>query len=157
MSDSPPDLDVVLLAEGDAERLDRVRDDVFDHGVDPERTRAFLADPANFLVVALDGDTVVGMATGFSYLHPDKPRQLFVNEVAVSEAYRRRGLGRRMMATLLAEAKRRGCAEAWVATDASNAAGRALFGRSAGGIEESERAVVFTYRFGKAPGGRNGT
>ncbi len=137
--------EVVVVREGQTSRLDRVRDDVFDHPIDPKRTSAFLADPSNYLVVALDGEVVVGMASGFSYLHPDKPRQLFVNEVAVSEPYRRRGLGRRMVERLLEEARRRGCAEAWVATHASNTAGRALFGPSAGGQEDPDRAVVFTW------------
>lgn len=76
------------------------------------------------------------MATGISCVHPDKPRQLFVNEVGVAGPYRRAGVGRRLVEALLAHGERLGCVEAWVATETSNAPARALY-RATGGQEDA--------------------
>ncbi len=65
---------------------------------------------------------VVGMASGLHYVHPDKAPQMFVNEVAVAPAFQRRGLGRRLVGALLEHGRGLGCGEAWVLTEASNAA-----------------------------------
>ena len=40
---------------------------------------AFLAEGHSLITVALDQGTVVGMASAFTYRHPDKPLQLFIN------------------------------------------------------------------------------
>jgi len=133
----------VVTAEN-AHLLDRVAPGVFDHEVRPELLSEFLANPMNHIVVAVSGGTVVGMATGISYVHPDKPLQLFVNEVGVADAYRRQGIGRGLVDLLLARGERIGCTEAWVATEVSNAAARALY-TSTGGVEDEELAVVYTY------------
>jgi len=133
----------VVTAEN-AHLLDRVAPGVLDHEVRPELLSEFLANPMNHIVVAVSGGTVVGMATGISYVHPDKPLQLFVNEVGVADAYRRQGIGRGLVDLLLARGERIGCTEAWVATEVSNAAARALY-TSTGGVEDEERAVVYTY------------
>ncbi len=84
------------------------------------------------------------MATGISCVHPDKPRQLFVNEVGVAGPYRRAGVGRRLVEALLAHGERLGCVEAGVATETSNAPARALY-RATGGQEDAELAVVYVY------------
>ena len=106
--------------------------------------REFLNDGHSAIAVALHEGVVVGMASSFAYVHPDKPRQLFVNEVGVAPAYRRRGLGRRMVALLLERGRATGCAEAWVATEEENAPARALFS-GLEGREDPARAVVYTY------------
>ncbi len=98
----------------------------------------------NHLVVAVAGGEVVGMASAISYVHPDKPLQLFINEVGVAEAHRQRGIGTRLVEFMLVHASSIGCEEAWVATEVSNTAARALY-RATGGREDDERAVVYTY------------
>src|SRR5690606_39969414 len=89
--------------------LDRVAPGVFDHEVRPELLSEFLANPMNHIVVAVSGGTVVGMATGISYVHPDKPLQLLVNEGGAADAYRRQGTRRRRGDRLLAPRARTGC------------------------------------------------
>lgn len=133
-----------LLGPGDEDVLARVAPGVFDHAVDPAQARAFLRAPGHLIAVALDRGTVVAMATGTVLLHPDKPPQLFVNEVGTGTAYRRRGLARRLLPLLLARGRELGCTTAWVATESGNGAARALY-RAAGGAEDAEQAVVFTF------------
>lgn len=124
--------------------LERVDDDVFDHPVQPALLAAFLANPANHLVVALCDGEVVGMASGISYVHPDKPLQLFINEVGVSGRFHRQGIGARLVQELLDLGRELGCIEAWVATEVDNTPARRLYA-SLGGREDAEQAVVYLF------------
>ena len=147
-----PGVTLYLVTAATAHMLENVDEDVFDDPIQPESLRRFLANPMNHLVVAMveeapdstsDG-TVIGMASAIGYVHPDKPLQLFINEVGVAERYRRHGIGTRLIEFLLEHARNLGCTEAWVATEVGNSAARALF-RATGGREDDERAVVYTY------------
>lgn len=144
---NPSAISIHVVSHETASLLDRVDGDVFDHDVQPELLRAFLANPSNVLVVAVVEGEVVGMATGMAYVHPDKPLSLFINEVGVSRRHQRRGIGRRLMSAILGWGRQRGCTEAWVATEVGNVAARALY-RSGGGVEDEERAVVYVYPLG---------
>lgn len=137
-------IDIRLLSRDDLAVLDDVDPDVFDHPVQPAHAARFLASPDNLLVVAIDNRQVVGMASGTIYSHPDKPLQLFVNEVGVADRCQGQGIGRRLMGFLLAQARSLGCAEAWVGTEEDNTRARALY-RAVGGREEPERAVIYTW------------
>ena len=124
--------------------LDKLAPDVFDKPIDLRLWAEFLADPRHHLAVATDGDLIVGMASGVHYVHPDKRPQMFINEVSVSSAYRRRGLGRRLIQALKDEAARLHCTEAWVLADANNESARALY-REAGGEEAKQPSIMYTF------------
>ncbi len=140
--------EVRMLGPGDEAALARVADDVFDNPVDPALAREFLADPRHHIAVAADDGRVVGFASGVHYVHPDKPAELWVNEVAVAPSHQRPGLGRAAMTTLLAHGRSLGCVTAWVLTDRDNKAARALYARLGGGegdegLGECLRGFVF--------------
>jgi ribosomal protein S18 acetylase RimI-like enzyme len=131
------------LGPADAALLVADAGQVFDNPVDPEAARRFLAMPGHLIVAALAGGGLVGFASGAVLLHPDKPAALSLNEVGVAEGFRRRGIARRLVAAILEAARREGCGAAWVATEADNAAARALY-RSAAG-RETEGVVVYDW------------
>jgi ribosomal protein S18 acetylase RimI-like enzyme len=151
MGDVPgsPSVEIRLLGPADGAVLDRVDEDVFDYAVDPRWRDPFMADPRHHLAVALSDGLVVGMASGVHYVHPDKPPELWVNEVAVSPAFQRRGLATALLETLFAHARTLGCAEAWVLTDRSNGVAQALYART-GGTEVTDGPVMFTFQLGDA-------
>lgn len=152
---SAPAVSIHLVDQANASLLDSVDDDVFDNRVQPDLLRAFLANPANLLVVAVAEGRVVGMASGISYVHPDKPLALFINEVGVASSFHRRGLGRRLVSRIIDRGKELGCTEAWVATELSNQPARALY-EALGGVPDQEHAVVYVYPLGaKAGPGRD--
>lgn len=140
-----PGVVIRVLGPDDVAILDRVADDVFDYAVDPHWTAEFLADPRHHLVVALDARVVVGMASAVHYVHPDKPPELWVNEVGVAPTHHRQGIGRRMLEALFAHGRQLGCHQAWVATEPSNTAARALYA-AVDGTEEP--TVIFTFDLG---------
>src|SRR5262249_38064364 len=112
--------------------LEHVAAEVFDHPIDPVWSAELLADPRHHIAVAIEDGVVIGMATGVHYLHPDKPPELFVNEVGVAPTYQRRGIGRQLLGALLQRARELGCAEAWLGTEEANTAARRLYASSGG-------------------------
>lgn len=143
-----------LLGPNDASVLSNVADDVFDNPVCPDLAAQFLNERHNLLAVALADTRVVGMASAFIYLHPDKLPQLFVNEVGVAAQYQRQGIAKRLLCLVLEGGRRAGCTEAWVATEEDNVAARGLY-IAASGVEEPDRAVVYTYRLSTSVGERD--
>jgi GNAT superfamily N-acetyltransferase len=135
-------LEIRLLRAGDEQVLDNVADGVFDGPVDPALRSEFLRDPRHHLSVGVEDGVVVGFASAVHYVHPDKPPQLWINEVAVSPAHWRRGIAKAVVTALLSLGRELGCTEAWVLTDEANAAARALY-QSAGGAETAHLMVSF--------------
>lgn len=119
--------DIRLLTQSNAALLNDVAPDVFDNAIDPASLAAFLADPRHVMFVAVHDGVVVGMASAFEYFHPDKQPQMFVNEVGVSPAHQRRGIGRKLVQALLDTARARGCVFAWLGTSSDNTAAQACF------------------------------
>lgn len=133
-------MEIWLLRAGEEAILSHVAPDVFDNPVRAELAREFLDDPRHHIVVAIDEDVVVGFASAVHYVHPDKPTELWINEVGVAVTYRGRGIARQILETLLAHGRALGCHVAWVLTDIGNEAARALYA-SAGGTELSRDTV----------------
>jgi ribosomal protein S18 acetylase RimI-like enzyme len=134
----------MLLSTGDEGILGSVAEEVFDHPVRMDLAAEFLSDPRHHIAVALDGGVVVGMASAVHYIHPDKPAQLFIDEVGVTPSYQRQGIASELIARLLAHGRALGCTEAWVAADEDNGPARALYAH-VGGQEEPVRAVIYTF------------
>ena len=147
--------DILLLGPDDAPLLTDVADDVFDHALDPIWTAEFLRDPRHHMVVARDGSLVVGFASGVHYVHPDKPPELWINEVGVAGTHRRRGLGRALVEALTAHGRALGCVSAWVLTEQDNAPALALY-RSAGGHRTTPDPVLFEMDRKEEGGGDGG-
>ncbi len=81
-------LEIRVLKRGDDDVLMNVAADVFDNPVDAGLTREFLEDPRHHIAVAIDDGRVVGFASAVHYVHPDKPPQMWINEVAVAPTHR---------------------------------------------------------------------
>ena len=124
-----------LLGPHDAAVLDRVADGVFDGPIVQAIATEFLKDPRHHLIVALSDDHVVGMITAVDYVHPDKPAQLWINEVGVAPTHQRQGIGRALLQAMLAHGRKCGCTEAWLGTEHDNVAARGLY-EDAGSVAE---------------------
>lgn len=144
-------LEIRILGPGDVALLEGAVPGVFDDPVRPELAREFLSDARHVLAVGLDDGRVVAMASGVCYVHPDKPTEMWVNEVGTAATHRGRGLARAVVAALLDRARDLGCREAWVLTDRGNVAAMRLYG-SLGGEEAALPPVLLTFRLGTAEG-----
>ncbi|KKB08439.1 hypothetical protein VE25_18740 [Devosia geojensis] len=120
------------LGPQDAAFFADIAPDVFDEPVVPERIAAYLAEPGHLMILALDGDLVVGQCAAVIHKHPDKVDELYVDEVGVATSHHRRGIARAMLAEMFAWGRERGAREAWVGTETDNDAANALYRGFAG-------------------------
>jgi ribosomal protein S18 acetylase RimI-like enzyme len=130
-------IEIRVLQGGDERVLMNVAAEVFDNPIDKELTREFLNDPRHHIAVAVDDELVIGFASGVHYIHPDKPAELWINEVALAPTHRHRGLGKAVLKALLDVGRAHNCKVAWVLTDRNNVAAMALYS-SLGGTEGAD-------------------
>ena len=115
------------IGPADASLFANIAAEVFDDPVRPDRLAAYLAAPGHHLVVALADGQVVGQCEGVILRHPDKPAQLFIDEVGTALGYRRRGIARAMLSAMMDWGREAGCEEIWVGTEPDNAPALALY------------------------------
>jgi ribosomal protein S18 acetylase RimI-like enzyme len=142
-------IEITRLRPVDGRLLQSVADGVFVGAVQPGLAAEMLADPRHHLVVARDGELIVGFVSGVHYVHPDKPAQMFINEVGVAPSYQRRGIARRLLSSFAEHAAVLGCTEAWVLTEPENVAANALY---AGFAEAPAATVMYTITLAPAAG-----
>jgi ribosomal protein S18 acetylase RimI-like enzyme len=146
-------LDIRHLGPDDEAVLRRVAAGVFDHEVDAALVSEFLRDPRHHLVVAIEDGSVVGFVSGVHYVHPDKPAELWINEVGVAPSHQRQGLGKRLLQAIFARGRELGCREAWVLTSPANGPAVRLY-ESVGGVDMADPPVMFTFRLATGGTGR---
>ena len=139
-------IEIRILNTADERMLDNVASGVFDKPINHDWTAEFLADPRHHLVVAIEDGQVIGMATAVNYVNPDKPSELWINEVGVALAHQRRGIGRQLMSAMLAHGRALGCKEAWVFTDTGNTAARRLYAAAGGQEDSRDTPVMVTFK-----------
>lgn len=129
-----------------AEEQVKAAEALFDDPVDVDATRRFLASAENVLLLAYVDGSPAGFVSGTELSHPDNPDpELFLNELAVDEAHRGRGIGRALVAELWRVAQELGCRGMWVLTDDDNAAANKVYS-AAGGTRVREEVM---YQWGQ--------
>ena len=130
------------VGPGDEALFDRIAPDVFDEPVQLDRLAAYLREPGHHMLVGLKDGQVVAQCAAVVHRHPDKPAELYIDEVGVTPALQRRGIARAMVSEILRLGRALGCDESWVGTEYDNDAARALY-RGRGG----EEAPFVMYQF----------
>lgn len=126
--------------------LHRLPDDVFDEPVRADRLAAYLAEPGHIMLVALSGGIVVGQCAAVLHRHPDKVTELYLDEVGVTPAMQRNGIGRALVESMLQIGRELGCGEAWVGTEPDNLPARGLYESLDLPRNETEAFVMYAYR-----------
>lgn len=121
------DVEIRRIGPADAAVLDRVAEDVFDDDIDPEKLAAYLASPLHLMVLAVADGVVVGQTRGMIQRHPDKPTELYIDNLGVAPAHKRQKIATRLLDELTAWGLENGCEGAWVATETDNDPARALY------------------------------
>jgi aminoglycoside 6'-N-acetyltransferase I len=106
---------------------------------------AYLAAPNHLMVVALDAGLIVGQTAAVVHRHPDKPTELYIDEVGVSPAWQRQGIARKMLDAMFEIGRRLGCEEAWVGTEPDNDPARRLYESRAETGEPAQDFVMYVY------------
>lgn len=134
-----------LLNSGDGKLLATSGRGLFDGDIQPELGSQFLSDPRHHIAVAIDDSKIIGFASAVRYIHPDKPDELWINEVAVVKVYRRRGIADALLKLLFQCGRELGCREAWVLADESNIPAHQLYS-TLGGVPEKQ--IMYSFMLG---------
>ena len=135
---------IKILSKEDLPLLMNAAEDVFDNPVDESFAREFLNDPRHHIVAAVSDGRVVGFASAVHYIHPDKPPELWINEVGVAPSYQGRGIGKAIMKKILDLGRDLGCKSAWVLTDQDNEPANRLY-QSTNGRVGSNHTVMYEF------------
>jgi ribosomal protein S18 acetylase RimI-like enzyme len=135
---------IIRVGAAQAGLLAQVAEDVFDEPVDPRLLAAYLAEPGHLMVVAVTDGEVVGQARGMVHRHPDRPSELYIDNLGVTPPRQREHIATRLLDDLVAWGRQLGCEEAWVGTETDNEPARALY---AGRGAEAEPFVMYAYEF----------
>ena len=133
-------MEIRLLAPGDEAIVEAL--------ATREPRTALLHDPRTIFLVAVDDGAPVGFVLAYAL-----PRRhglnvtLCVYEIEVNAAYRRQGVGKRLLRELEGIARRRGIEEGFVLTDHDNAAAMRLY-ESVGGTRNDVVEWDFDYTGG---------
>jgi len=114
---------------------------LFDSPPELATAERFLVTPGHHILIAYQDGSPAGFVTGVELTHPDKGTEMFLYELAVGEAFRRRGIGKALVGELLSIARGLGCYDMWVLTDHDNDAALATY-RSTGTNEESSHVML---------------
>jgi len=133
---------VKVLSKDDVHLLMNVDSDVFDNPTDEKLATEFLNDPRHHIVAGIVNNAIIGFASAVHYIHPDKPPELWINEVGVVPLYQNRGIGKAIMKEMLRLGRELGCKTAWVLTEKENEAANGLY-KSAGGVGSD--AVMYEF------------
>jgi ribosomal protein S18 acetylase RimI-like enzyme len=141
------DVSVRRAGPGDEREVERFGH-LFDDDVRAEETRRFLADERHILVLGYLEDRPAGFVSAVEVFHPDKPPELFLNEIGVAEDARRLGVARALVEELKRVGNERGCEEVWVLTDEGNRPAMGLYAKT-GGAWDGAFQVMFEYDLGR--------
>ena len=132
---------VKTLISPDAGLFGNVADGVFDKPINETLVSEFLSDPRHHIIVAIRDDKIVGFASAVHYVHPDKPAELWINEVGVSPNYQRQGVAKAILKEMLRLGKRLRCRSAWVLTDRTNLAANRLYSSVGGRLDPGDTVM----------------
>jgi aminoglycoside 6'-N-acetyltransferase I len=131
------------MAAGDEAAFQSIAPDVFDEPIAPERLHAYLREPGHIMVLAFEGELVIGQCAGVIHRHPDKSTELYVDEVGTASTHLRQGVARAMMAELFAWGRELGRREAWLGTELDNDPANGLYR----GLKPVEDEAIQYYLF----------
>jgi ribosomal protein S18 acetylase RimI-like enzyme len=121
--------EVKRVGPGEEAIFDRIAPDVFDEPIHPERMRAYLRVPGHLMVLALEDGVVVGQCAAVVHKHPDKPDELYIDEVGTASTHLRRGVATAMMEEMFAWGRELGCKQSWLGTELDNVEANALYAK----------------------------
>ena len=131
-----PDIRFVELTPETAATLARGADALFDNPLRPDSLKAFLDDPNHLLWFAVaDGQAGRVRLRRASCSTPTRRRSCSSTRSRCWRGFRRRGIGRALVARLVEAARARGCDYAWLGTETDNVERQRLFRLGAGGGE----------------------
>ncbi len=136
----PADIEIIWVDQSNRHLLDNVAAGVFDRAIAAKYLDAYLANPHNWLAVAVIGDLVVGQCMSVVLQTPDKGEEIFLAEIGTGDDWLRQGAAEALMQALFKRADEAGIEEIWLGTEPDNVPARGLYKKHAATEED---AVIY--------------
>ena len=111
------DVEIRRLTLAELARLSGAAEGVFEGDWDSDRIGRYVSTPGHIMIVAVNGSEVVGQVAAVLHHHPDRPVDLYIDDLVVGLGYRRRSLGRKLVQAMMDVGVLEGCRTAWVVTE----------------------------------------
>ncbi|BCM91006.1 hypothetical protein IAD21_02870 [Abditibacteriota bacterium] len=116
-----------------------------ERGVSVSYSEKFLANPANYLLIAEENGEVIGFLSAHQLDSIERESAaMFIYEIEVEKAHHRKGAGRALIDHIRTIALERGMFEMFVFTNRSNTSACAFYQSTGGQIEEGDE-LMFVY------------
>jgi ribosomal protein S18 acetylase RimI-like enzyme len=110
-----------------------------------EHLHTLLADDRSYLFAAVDNSSVLGYALAYRFPSLYSSDYLaYLYDIEVSASFRRKGIGRLLIESVLQHLRRDGVKELWLRTGIDNGEGQGLFSAT-GAIKSGEAFNDYTY------------
>jgi ribosomal protein S18 acetylase RimI-like enzyme len=119
--------DILRITPATSSCLARIAVDVFDADPAPAYLDAYLKAPNHALFVAIADGEVVGQVRGVLHAQPDLPLELYLDNLGVTPALKRQGIGARLVRALIAWGRDNGARSVWLGTETDNDEARAFY------------------------------
>jgi GNAT superfamily N-acetyltransferase len=114
----------------------------------PKAMRLFLANPLNYLLVAVDGKKVIGYLFAYELQRPDREQSMmFLYDITVLDEYRKKGVGTALVEVLKALCNNKHIMKMFVPTSRSNIPAISLYQKTGATISIDADAVTLTWFF----------
>ena len=120
-------IEIVQVNEGNAGLLDNLDEDLFNGKINSERLVSYLHERSHVMLLAINEGLVIGQVMAVVHKHPDKPAELYIDDLAVSERFQRRNIATQMVRRLFAIGMERGCEEIWVGAESNNTSAKKFY------------------------------
>lgn len=140
-------MEIKRITEVNRELANKVNN-LFDEGKvwDHKQGDLFLSNANNLFLLAFENEEPVGFLTAHCLQRFDKRKaEVLLYETCVHSNFRKRGIGKALVAECKNWAKEVGADEIWVLTEKDNLPAMSLY-RSSGGQEEAPGTVMFIYK-----------
>ena len=109
-----------------------------------ERISAFLENDFNYVIAAIESNRVIGFVLAYELQRYDKHNMMYIHEVDVLPAYRRKGIGSRLLEEVKRICKEKTLCKLFLVTTQSNIPACSLYEATGGQVQE-EDAVIYCY------------
>ena len=106
----------------------------------------YAATPGALAFVAIDESEILGWCWGYHLPRPDDTSMLYLHDLEVAEAYRRRGTGRQLIETFISAGRTAGASKMFLCTSEDNVPARRLYEELSGTL--AAHGPTVTYWFG---------
>ena len=110
--------------------------------------KSFLENPLNYLLIAVDGEMVVGYLFAYELQRPDRDQtMMFLYDITVADKYRKRGIGTALVEQLKFICNTKSTMKMFVPTNRSNVSAVGLYQKTGAVLSGDTDEIFLTWNF----------